>query len=236
MNKTLSRLRAYFDDFTELFFPRICMVCSLSLLRNEELVCLHCLHDLPRTNFHLEERNPVAELFYGRVFVERATAFYAFSKGSRYQKLIHALKYKGMRDVGVLMGRHFAIDLLDSPHFASVDLICPVPLHPKKEKKRGYNQSEYIAKGMAERMGKPLSVGNLVRLVDTASQTRRGRYERWENVEGIFAVRDTEGFAGKHILLVDDVVTTGSTLEACAATLLGSVPGIRVSIATLGCA
>lgn len=227
-------LNKYLNDFIELFFPKICLVCSNNLLNQEELVCLQCLHELPRTNFHLEERNPVAELFYGRVRIEAATAFFAFNKGSNYQKLIHALKYKGMKEVGILLGTHFAIDLEQSLVFSQVDLICPVPLHPKKEKKRGYNQSEFIARGIAERMGKTLSLGNLVRKVYTDSQTRKGRYERWENVEGIFELSDAEAFENKHILLVDDVVTTGSTLEACATTILLASPSTKVSIATLG--
>jgi ComF family protein len=224
----------YLKDFIGLFFPRICLVCGNNLLNREELVCLQCLHELPRTNFHMEERNPVAELFYGRVQLEAATAFFFFNKGSKYQKLIHSLKYKGMKEIGILMGTHFAIDLEKSPLFSAIDIICPVPLHPKKEKKRGYNQSECIARGMAGRMGKSLSTGNLMRRVYTDSQTRKGRYERWENVEGIFDLSRPKEFEDKHILLVDDVVTTGSTLEACANAILSATRNTKVSIATLG--
>ncbi len=224
----------YLNDFLELFFPRICLVCDGNLLNEEELVCLQCLHELPRTNFHMEERNPVAEIFYGRVQLEAATSFFFFSKGSPYQKLIHALKYKGIKEAGILLGTHFAIDLEKSPLFASVDMVCPVPLHPKKEKKRGYNQSEFIARGIAGRMGKPVSTGNLARLIYTDSQTRKGRYERWENVEGIFGLNKPGEFEGKHILLIDDVLTTGSTLEACASAILSATRNTKVSIATLG--
>jgi len=231
MRRTINK---YISDFTELFFPRICMVCGNALINQEKLVCLHCLHEIPRTNFHFEERNPVAEMFYGRVQVESATSFFFFRKGSNYQKLIHALKYKGIKEIGILLGNHFAADLQKSPLFAGIDIVCPVPLHPKKEKKRGYNQSEFIARGIAGRMNKTLSVNNLVRIVYTDSQTRKGRYERWENVEGIFKLTDPDGFEGKHILLVDDVVTTGSTLEACAATILQATQNTKVSIATLG--
>ena len=229
----LNKLK-YLNDFLELFFPRICLVCGNNLLNEEELVCLQCLHELPRTNFHMEERNPVAEIFYGRVQLEAATSFFFFSKGSPYQKLIHALKYKGIKETGILLGKHFAIDLEKSPLFASVDIICPVPLHPKKEKKRGYNQSEFIAHGIAGRMGKPVSTGNLARLIYTDSQTRKGRYERWENVEGIFGLNKPEEFESKHILLIDDVLTTGSTLEACASAILSATRNTKVSIATLG--
>ncbi|HBL74453.1 MAG: amidophosphoribosyltransferase [Bacteroidetes bacterium GWF2_42_66] len=227
-------ISTYLNDFIELFFPRICLVCGNNLLNREELVCLQCLHELPRTNFHLQERNPVAEIFYGRVQLEAATSFFFFNKGSQYQKLIHALKYKGMKEIGILLGKHFAIDLAKSSSFASVDIICPVPLHPKKEKKRGYNQSEFIALGIAERMEKPLSTDNLARLIYTDSQTRKGRYERWENVEGIFGLNRPDEFEGKHILLIDDVLTTGSTLEACASAILSVTRNTKVSIATLG--
>lgn len=227
-------LKEYFNDFVELLFPKLCLVCGNNLLKQEELICLQCLFNLPRTNFHLEEKNPVAELFYGRVRLEAATAFFFFSKGSNYQKLIHHLKYKGVKNVGVILGNYFGNDLMKSTQFSSVDIVCPVPLHPKKEKKRGYNQSYFIAKGIAERMEKSLSADNLKRIVYTDSQTRKGRYERWENVEGIFELSRPEEFENKHILLVDDVVTTGSTLEACATAILSQTKNCKVSIATLG--
>lgn len=226
------KLFSYLNDFSELFFPRLCLVCGNNLLKQERLVCLQCLHHLPRTNFHLEEKNPVAEIFYGRVPIELATAFFYFKKGSNYQKLIHSLKYKGLKEVGTLMGQQLGMDLSQSQQWNSVDIICPVPLHPKKEKKRGYNQSEYIARGIAEKMGKQLSTDNLRRVVYTETQTRKGRYERWENVEGIFELSSPSEWNGKHILLVDDVLTTGSTLEACA-TAIHSTTNARVSVATL---
>lgn len=140
-----------------------------------------------------------------------------------------------MKELGAEIGKHFGIDLLQSDDFASVDLICPVPLHPQKEKKRGYNQSWWIAYGIAEQMKKPLSDNNLKRVTATETQTKKTRFERWQNVEGIFELSDPEAFAGKHILLVDDVVTTGSTLEACAQAILSKTDA-RVSIATLATA
>jgi ComF family protein len=174
-------------------------------------------------------------LFYGRVRIEFATSFFLFTKGSKYQTLIHDLKYKGMKELGAEMGKHFAIDLMQSDDFSSIDLICPVPLHPKREKKRGYNQSWWIALGMASQMHKPVSMGNLIRVTATETQTRKSRFERWQNVEGIFALTHPEAYAGKHILLVDDVVTTGATIEACAQTILSKTDA-RVSIATLATA
>ena len=147
-----------FFYLTELLFPRLCVVCGDKLIEQEQLICLHCLHHIPRTNFHRNPDNPVAQLFYGRVQIEFATAFYAFSKGSPYQKLLHNLKYKGMKELGEEVGKQFGIDLLQSPEFSSVDLICPVPLHPQKEKKRGYNQSWWIASGIAKQMNKELLI------------------------------------------------------------------------------
>jgi len=220
---------------TELLFPRLCIICGDRLIEQEQWICLDCLHHIPRTNYHLEPDNRVAQLFYGRVQIEYATSFFYFSKGSKYQSLLHNLKYKGMKELGEEIGKQFGIDLLQSPEFSSVDVICPVPLHPSKEKKRGYNQSWWIASGIAQQMNKELSDNNLKRVTATETQTRKNRFERWQNVEGIFKLSDPEAFSGKHILLVDDVVTTGSTLEACAQTLL-SQTNARVSIATLATA
>jgi predicted amidophosphoribosyltransferase len=138
----------------QLLYPDLCLVCGGRLIEQEKLICLHCLHHIPRTNFHLEPDNPVARLFYGRAQVEQAASFFYFTKGSDYQKLIHYLKYKGVKEAGLVMGQHFGRDLLKSDHFASVDLVCPVPLHPAKEKKRGYNQSWWIARGMADALNK----------------------------------------------------------------------------------
>lgn len=223
------------DYLIELLYPRLCIVCGDKLIEQENWICLHCLHHIPRTNFHLAPENRVAQLFYGRVKIENATSFFYFSKGSKYQTLLHSLKYKGMKEVGEEIGKHFGIDLMKSPDFASVDVVCPVPLHPSKEKKRGYNQSWWIASGIAKQMNKDLSTGNLKRSTATETQTRKSRFARWQNVEGIFEVSDPEAFSGKHILLVDDVVTTGATLEACATAIL-SATNAKVSIATLATA
>lgn len=219
----------------ELIFPNLCVTCGDKLIEQEQWICLHCLHHIPRTNFHLEPENPVAQLFYGRVRIEHATAFFHFSKGSNYQSLLHNLKYKGMKELGAEIGKQFGIDLLQSANFSSVEVICPVPLHPQKEKKRGYNQSWWIASGIAQQMQKQLSDDNLKRITATETQTRKARFERWQNVEGIFELSDPEAFSGKHILLIDDVVTTGSTLEACAQAIISKTDA-RVSIATLATA
>lgn len=221
---------------TELLYPRLCVVCGDKLIEQEQWICLHCLHHLPRTNFHVDPAdNPVSRLFYGRVPIEFATSFFFFSKGSKYQTLLHNLKYKGMKELGEEIGKHFGIDLLQSSEFSAVDLVCPVPLHPSKEKKRGYNQSWWIASGIAKQMQKNLSDDNLKRVTATETQTRKSRFARWKNVEGIFELENPGEFSGKHILLVDDVVTTGSTLEACAQSVLSKTDA-KISIATLATA
>lgn len=221
-----------FKNLADLFYPILCITCGDRLAKQEQFLCLHCWSDLPVTNFHFTSDNRVVKLFWGRVQIENATAFYAYNKGSKYQQLIHYIKYKGMKELGYAAGVRFGQALAESDLFNPVDLIVPVPLHPSKEKQRGYNQSEWIAKGLAFSMQKEISTGNLIRKVHTSTQTKKNRFERWENVENIFAVQNPEEFRGKHILLSDDVITTGSTLEACAAELL-KIEGVKVSTATL---
>jgi len=171
-------------------------------------------------------------LFAGRVPIFRATAFYSFHKGGIVQHLIHQLKYKGKMEIGTYLGHLFGIALMESADFQSIDLILPVPLHPHKKQKRGYNQSEIICNGIVEGMKKQYDYNLLVRTVDTQTQTQKSRYNRWENVSQIFKVIQPEILTGKHILLVDDVVTTGATLEAAAQMLL-EIPNTKVSIACL---
>lgn len=228
MNKLTWRI----SDLAELFFPMLCTTCGERLISQEKYVCFNCWNDLPVTNFHENEENKVAQLFWGRVQIEHATSYFSYKKGSKYQHLIHFVKYKGLKELGFETGRRFGFVLAETNSFNSVDVIVPVPLHPQKQKKRGFNQSDWIAQGIAETLKRPLSKGNLFRELHTTTQTRKNRFERWQNVEGIFGVNNPKDFFGKHILLVDDVVTTGSTLEACAYQLL-ILENTKVSIATL---
>ncbi|PLX02860.1 MAG: hypothetical protein C0594_11495 [Marinilabiliales bacterium] len=222
-------------DFFSLIYPKYCSICGNSLYKNEQIVCLKCQLDFPRTRFHDDVENPVFQLFWGRVHLNMATAYCNFNKDGNFRKLIHQLKYKGRKDVGRFLGSLLGNELIKSEFFESVDCIVPVPLHPKREKQRGYNQSEWIAMGLSESMNKKYDAKNLYRSVANDTQTKKGRIERWENVEDIFKLRNPELFKDKHLLLVDDVVTTGSTLEACASTLLRA-EGAKVSIACLGVA
>jgi len=228
----MNRLSQWYNSVLEFFFPTLCVACGNRLVTQEKFLCIDCWHDLPVTNFHLNTGNKVEQLFWGRVKIENATAFFTYKKGSNYQHLIHFIKYKGLKELGFETGRRFGLVLTESPEFNSVDIVLPVPLHPKKQKIRGYNQSEWIANGISESLKKTVSVGNLCRNLHTSTQTRKNRYERWENVDNIFVVTQPDEFEGKHILLIDDVVTTGSTLESCAHQLL-QIKNTKVSIATL---
>ncbi len=228
----MKKLIRTLSDFTELFYPRLCVTCGNRLISQEKHVCIECWQDLPVTNFHLNPENKVAQLFWGRVEIQHATAFFSYKKGSKYQQLIHYIKYKGLKELGIETGQRFAYSLLDSEFFKNIDILVSIPLHPKKQKKRGFNQSELIAHGMAKGLKKPVSLDNLYREIFTSTQTRKNRYDRWQNVEGIFNVKHPEEFTGKHILLIDDVVTTGSTLQAGAHQLL-KLKNTKVSIATL---
>jgi len=227
-------MKKWIESYSELFYPHLCVTCNRKLYADEKYVCLYCRQDLPRTNFHDDPGNKVAQLFWGRVELEYATAWLFFRKGSHYQRLVHYLKYKGMKELGYEMGYQFGNEIKESV-FNEIDIVMPVPLHAKKEKIRGYNQSEWIARGIAEALGRPMSNDNLTRARFTPTQTRKNRFERWQNVDGIFEVISPAAINRKHILLIDDVVTTGSTLEAAACSLISS-GAAKASIATLATA
>jgi ComF family protein len=228
-------MQNWFVDFFHLFYPNICAACGERLITQEKVICTRCLVDLPRTNFQYDHDNPVSQLFWGRVNVQNATALFRFQKGSRFQDLLHLLKYKGRQDVGEELGRQLGFELKKSELFNKVNVVIPVPLHPKREKKRGYNQAECIAKGVAESMGIEIQARNMIRTVETQTQTKKSRIERWKNVDSIFTIKQPEKLNNRHILLVDDVVTTGATLEACAQELLKNHRTI-VNIAALATA
>jgi ComF family protein len=221
-----------FTDFVRLFYPNLCMVCHNDLAEGESVICTSCLYHIPKTKYWLDVDNPVAKIFWGRVFVQNACSFFFFSKGSKYRKLLHHLKYSGKREVGVVLGKEFGNELKKVDLYNTIDFIVPVPLHPKRLKQRGYNQAEEIAKGLNESMGIPLSTKNLVRSEYTETQTRKTRTERVQNVSKAFRLNSPQDFNGKHILIIDDIVTTGATLEECAAIVL-EAENSKVSIATL---
>ncbi len=224
-----------FEDFLCLFFPHLCLACEYNSPPYGEHICTACRATLPEANFHLRKENPFTEKFWGRVQLEAGTALYLFTKESRVQNLVHNLKYKRKQEVGTVLGRRLGTMLRQSPHFTDVDVIVPVPLHIRKLRTRGYNQSEVIGNGLSEGFGRPCLGNGLKRVVHSASQTKQSRESRLHNVGEVFEVARPKSLEGKHILLVDDVLTTGATLEVCANKLL-ELPGTRVSMATIAIA
>jgi ComF family protein len=220
------------DDLLSLLFPRLCHGCGKHLVKGEKLICTECIVQIPRTNYHNEVDNPVERLFWGRCSIEKATAFSFYHPEGRVKNLIHDLKYNGISDIGYELGKIFGNILAGSGFLKDTDIIIPVPLHPSKERKRGFNQSLVISRGIAEITGLPVDSTSLLRISGTATQTRKSRYERWLNVDGIFSVSDYSGIRGRHIVLVDDVITTGSTIESCANELL-KAEGVKVSVVAL---
>lgn len=227
-------MNRYLDAVFHLFFPERCAVCGCGLVRGAELICPRCQWDMPQTGYCRVHDNPVARKFWGLLPTEEASSLIFFSTNSPYRELIHLFKYKGQWGISRTLGEWFGTQLREGGLYEGVDVIVPIPLHRRRLLKRGYNQSEYIAQGIARTLGKPLCCGNVVRSGYNRSQTRtRDHNDRWENVEGIFSVRRPEALAERHILLVDDVLTTGATLISCGETILRNVPGSRISIATL---
>jgi len=225
----VSVARKYFDGFITLFYPRICVVCGNVLTGHTGILCVTCMASLPETGYHLCRNNPVEQLFYGRLPVEKAATLLFFDKGSRYRSLLYQLKYHGRTEIGTFLGKLIGSRLSEAGD-ADYDVILPIPLHHKRLRKRGYNQSALIAKGMAEILKIPVREDLLTRKILNPTQTRKGRYQRWENVEGIFECTDDHYLLNRHVLVVDDVITTGSTIEAAGSCLAG-IEGIRISVA-----
>jgi ComF family protein len=222
----------YLSDFAALLFPELCMACGESLIATEKLLCTDCHYSLPFTNFHLQPDNVVARQFWGKIDLQGAYALYYFAKGGKVQNLMHHFKYNGIHRIGNLLGSIAGSQLSTSEQFNTVDFIIPVPLHKSRLKKRGYNQSTCFAKGLAPKLKAVVKEDNLVRLKATDTQTHRSRFARFENMQEVFEVKYPEKLINKHVLLVDDIITTGSTLEACSMELL-KVPGLKLSIATI---
>lgn len=228
----IAQLKNIFSSTLHLFYPHTCTGCGSDLLEENNLLCLKCLHNLPHTNFAALANNPVEKYFWGRIPLEAAYSEFYFSKEFLVQQLIHQLKYKGDTGIGFYLGEIMGRTLLKSSRFNSIDALIPLPLYADKERKRGYNQAAIICNGISSIINKPVLNGAVIRRHATETQTRKHRTERWENVKDSFIVHNEKELAGKDLLLVDDVVTTGATLEACGTKIL-EVPGCKLSIATL---
>ncbi|WP_262249705.1 ComF family protein [Parapedobacter soli] len=212
--------RRYFSDLASLFFAQTCAGCDTPLVYGEELICTSCWYHLPHTQAHENVQNKGARQLWGRVPIEAVASYWYFRDASRVKRIIHHLKYRGRPEIGTAIGVRYGLVLADTPPFNCADIIVPVPLHPKKLRARGYNQSVFFAKGLARSMGLPIAENTIVRRRATESQTHKNRYERYENMLAAFEAKDAFTIAEKHVLLVDDVLTTGATLGACASALL----------------
>lgn len=210
-----------------------CIFCGSHTEEGTHSICNRCRFDIPLTNYQQEADNPVKERFDGIVPVEQASALFFYMGGSRWQTLVHRFKYSGKWQLAYAMGRWYGALLRESGLYDDVEVIVPVPLHPLKILKRGYNQSRYIAEGIAKEMGVKVSARSVRRVRNNPSQARRSASARWENVEALFSVRSVESLRGKHILVVDDVITTGATVASCIKAIQDAVPDCRVSVAAL---
>ncbi|TMI97826.1 MAG: ComF family protein [Bacteroidetes bacterium] len=220
------------ESLLHVVFPHVCDGCGSDLLNIESRLCIRCLSSLPETNFEIHPNNPVEKDFWGRLQIINASAHLYFTKESLVQHLMHQLKYNGNKELGLQLGRLMGNALKNAIRFNEIDALVPLPLFPSKEKKRGYNQATILCEGIAEILLLPILDKAITRPQHTETQTKKGRIERWKNIEGKFQLIDPAAIENKHLLLVDDVVTTGATLEACGHELL-TAKNVKLSIATL---
>lgn len=225
-------LKDWLFDFKFLFFPEFCLGCNVLLIKEEKKICITCRHDLPAIDLKLNNSDFLNLVFYGRVTLQESASLLYFRKSGKVQNIIHNLKYKGREDIGILLANWFGYELLAEKRFQTIDAIVPVPLHKKKLRQRGYNQLTTFGMRLAEIYQKPYVEDVLVRKYANTSQTFKDAFSRWMNVKEIFDVQNTEILTNKHVLLIDDVITTGATLEACSIALL-KINGVKISILTL---
>ena len=223
---------SWLNDFVSLIYPHQCVSCSKTLYDSKNCICIRCQIELPKTSFHLEKDNAVEKIFWGRARISLGMSYYYLSKKSKVEQLLYALKYQNNEQLGVEIGQLYGADLKDLSKANHFDCIVPVPLHPNKLKSRGYNQSHAFATGLSNKLVIPCVSNVLIRNSNTSTQTKKNQYERWLNVDNVFSVTNASALTHKHILLVDDVVTTGATLDSCAQVLL-DIEGTKVSIATI---
>jgi len=216
----------------DLFFPKVCVGCKNVLVEQEYIICVACLHDLPITNLHVNDSKVISNTFYGTVVLEHATALFYFPKKGVVRQLIHQLKYKNQQEISSYLGKWLGVELTESRFYKTVDVVIPVPLHKKRLKERGYNQVTGFGEELAMCLQASYNDATLLRIKNTATQTVKDRLTRWRNVQTIFEVLDTKSLEGKHVLLVDDVITTGATIKACVKEL-HKIPNIKISLAVM---
>jgi competence protein ComFC len=222
----------FLKDFFRIFYPDLCANCENQLEKNENTICTFCRHDLPLTNFTNYSENKIAKTFYGRIIIEKANTLLFYRKEGITKKLIHELKYKGNEEIGSFFGNWLGEILKQNNEFSDINLIVPVPLHPKKLKQRGYNQVSKFGEKLSYHLNKPFLENVLLRTSTSKTQTFKARFERFNNNDTKFQSNNTSSFKNKHILLIDDVITTGATIESCARELQ-KTEGVKISILTM---
>lgn len=229
-----SIISSLLKDTSRLLLPHLCMGCGSNALERSSIVCAKCMLKLPVTNHFVQTKNEVYEKFAGRIQIEQAASMYYFTKQSLLQHLMVQLKYHGHAKTGFILGAMLGHQLCSAPQFEDVSVILPLPLNEQKLHQRGYNQAALIAQGITEVWSKPYNETALSRSIFTQTQTKKNRISRFENMEDVFVVNDRAALVGQHALLIDDIVTTGATLEACGTQML-TIPGLRISFATVAC-
>lgn len=218
-----------------IFFPKVCEACNDVLNDNQSILCLKCRHELPVTNFHFNDSEVVKKVLYGRVKLESATALLHFSKKSIVQQLLHNLKYRGHEQISGFLGAWLGAELSEIEKYQGIDVVIPVPLYKTKLRKRGYNQVEKFGMEIAKALHADYNDQILIKVKSTKTKVFEGRMSRWKNDGAIFSISEIESLKGKHLLLVDDIITTGATIEACAIELL-KIDNIKLSVATMAIA
>ncbi|NJW52929.1 ComF family protein [Salinimicrobium oceani] len=221
-----------FHDFLDLVFPRICHACDTALHSKEEILCTSCLHELPLAQHHLDNSNEIEKIFYGRIPVENATSLLLFEKKGLAQKLIHNLKYRGYEEIGTYFGQWLGNEIKEIPKWQQISAVVPVPIHKQKFRKRGYNQVTRFGMEIAAALEVPYIDDVLLKITATQTQTVKKRLARWGSFDETMVISNSEKLKDRHVLLVDDLVTTGATLEVCAQKLL-KIEGVKISIATI---